>query len=992
MPRVPLTVDYNPAGARRLRDDFKAAEQSAKKFGIGAEEGLGAASRAARQLREEMEAIEEQRALDKQRRSSKAYVQALKEANAEARKLERATMTTGERAAAFLEGAENIQGFVDLLTTAKDAVVALWEVMKEGRALADLNTTLDRFGNAANAAAVRGQTGNVLSQRQAAQISLRGASRGLSSREVTDLAALAKAAASKRVLTEGGDIAEVTNEIARTLQDEFKTGKIGAAFAELGVSQQQYEQALRREARARGVLPEAVDTLTKREILLTQARKDGARTAAVYRTSMADAGASLEAFLKTFRDKVGEALSGADDGGVGAARGRLSRAQDKFRAADAQLRSGRGNAYAAAQRARDARAEITSAESDLRAAEVARSGALQEQLAKRLVDLAAQRQQIDGTGLEKSRAMSRLLEQHAKAHARIKRLQESGTYSAAEAATQHSEMSGTLSQQLQKHHDLTKAQADQIALQIKADDLAKLSAELKANSLDIERQALKSRVDFLDLELKTNDALTKGQRVAMARELAEKRSRSALAARATDYANLVTLEKDSRAQLIRRLSVEQAVTAENLKYTNLMTQQEEKQLRLKKGLIDLRLEAAKLAGTESEQMDIVLKGVARRAFGSKKKAAPKRGDSGLGDRRRALSERAEVSGLDDYSRRLIEIERQYKTDLKTAGRIKKLADAAAKIRADTLAALERGRAERLGSALAAVASKVVARDVERAEAEAEERKRKAEERAALLDSLVDRTPVEQLENERDKLLEKYKNDKEVELAVTKHYNERIAEAKREARNAELEIDRSFYAALQSETEQFASGFEMRAGSIQESIGDLGTVALGMLETIKEAEKHDNNSAKAVSAVLAGGDKILGAVIKNQRAIAVWKAAMAAANAAMAFATPGGMAQGIGYSIAAVKYAAIAAGNPKGGGGGGSGAGRARGAAARATTSQSRANVPLPRQQGPQTIVNVFVDPLTGDKMVGAVNRSSSRNSTLKFDARAVSGTNARTEL
>jgi colicin import membrane protein len=288
------------------RADEEAKRKAAKKAGIPL--GLD--------LIDEIKDISEQAGIDRARLKSRDYVKALRAATKAQDKLNFASKGFVERSKDFVEMGGNLEHFTSLLGTVTGAAELFWETMKAGAERRDVEAALSRLEGAATSAQIRGATGGITSGAAAGRIAARGADVGLTAAQSTQIAGLAKVAAQRKFITEGGDLKELTVQFSKQLQDELRAGKLGAAFEAVGVGAERFEASLREEAKIRGVGVENLSVYAREQILLNQAQEDGARTAVLFRTTFSDGMASTEAALANFRDSIGATISELAQGGA----------------------------------------------------------------------------------------------------------------------------------------------------------------------------------------------------------------------------------------------------------------------------------------------------------------------------------------------------------------------------------------------------------------------------------------------------------------------------------------------------------------------------------------------------------------------------------------------------------------------------------------------------------------------------------------------------
>lgn len=170
----------------------------------------------------------------------------------------------------------------------------------------------ERLGEVASTAEILAGAGGTLTKRQAGSASLRAAELGVSA-QGRKLAQFASGLGGRSVLLgESEDIGQATVTALQQLQEEFAKGELGQAFQDLGTSQARFNDAVRRAAAERGVLPEALDLQTRQQLLLAQATNDSTLALSLYGAEQVKGAAQLKSFVFEARDAIFGALAEGD--------------------------------------------------------------------------------------------------------------------------------------------------------------------------------------------------------------------------------------------------------------------------------------------------------------------------------------------------------------------------------------------------------------------------------------------------------------------------------------------------------------------------------------------------------------------------------------------------------------------------------------------------------------------------------------------------------
>lgn len=196
-----------------------------------------ATSQAFKEVRKEIAQLNADAAMDRYRLSSREYTRAAREAAQATRRLERASMTLGERFTESLETFENVEGVLGIVEMAVGAVVAAFEAAQLSAQFTDISASASAaavnvealaqsaagLGNVSTAQAVRAveMTNNGALMRALRQ-GTTGRATGISTGLMDEVAAAATRT--------GADPAQ----LIAGLQGDLGSGKAGAGFAALG--------------------------------------------------------------------------------------------------------------------------------------------------------------------------------------------------------------------------------------------------------------------------------------------------------------------------------------------------------------------------------------------------------------------------------------------------------------------------------------------------------------------------------------------------------------------------------------------------------------------------------------------------------------------------------------------------------------------------------------------------------------------------------------
>jgi len=210
----------------------------------------------------------------------------------------------------YAELLEKVDSSIQVWFTLGMVLEKAWEVFLSGAISAGIKDANERLGELAKTADILAGTEGLLTQKQAGSASLRAAELGVSS-ATGRLAGFAGGLGGREVmLGESEDIGGATVAALKKLQEEFAKGELGQSFKDLGTSQAEFNNEVRKAAAQRGVLPEALDLQTRQQILLAQATKDSTLTLSLYHSEQIKGAARVKNFFADAKASLGEILGG----------------------------------------------------------------------------------------------------------------------------------------------------------------------------------------------------------------------------------------------------------------------------------------------------------------------------------------------------------------------------------------------------------------------------------------------------------------------------------------------------------------------------------------------------------------------------------------------------------------------------------------------------------------------------------------------------------
>lgn len=242
--------------------------------------------------------------------NSPAILRQMRQQESMRQQIRLSTRTWRDYVSQYAEILEKTDSSIQVWFTLGMVIEKAWTVFLNGSISAAIEDANAKLGDLSRTSEIVAQAGGLLTERQAGSASLRAAELGIS-KDTGKLAGLSQALAGRSVLMgESTDMGQAAQQALQQLQEEFARGELGQSFKDLGVSVSQYDDAVRRAAAQRGVLPEALDLQTRQQILLAQATKDSTTALALYSAEQVRGGVSTKNFLNDVRDSFGQLVSG----------------------------------------------------------------------------------------------------------------------------------------------------------------------------------------------------------------------------------------------------------------------------------------------------------------------------------------------------------------------------------------------------------------------------------------------------------------------------------------------------------------------------------------------------------------------------------------------------------------------------------------------------------------------------------------------------------
>lgn len=240
------------------------------------------------------------------------------------------------------------------------------------------------------------------------------------------------------------------------------------------------------------------------------------------------------------------------------------------------------------------------------------------------------------------------------------------------------------------------------------------------------------------------------------------------------------------------------------------------------------------------------------------------------------------------------------------------------------------------------------------------------------------------------------------LAVKKYFAEQSLSLDLELTEAGIQAE---WAYLSAKTEVYSQLFDLSQSYIEQiwKEGDetqkaVGNVAFGILSLgstldvffskMKEVNFADMSGLQAglktMQIFASSAGQLADKVIKSEKAKAIIKGAIQVAEAAAAFATPGGIMQGIAHSAAASLFFAAAGTSGK--------KAEAKAIEPKRAAALTDRDSQAGRNDRVQQIFQIFVNPITGQSVVGLVNGANQNGQGPQFTSRAIKDPNRVTGL
>lgn len=578
-----------------------------------------AATTDAERLAEEIQQMGEETAFTRLRLSSREYRRELRRLAREQRRVERLQMSWGEQLQSGLEGFENLNGAigaVELLTT---AMVGLYNAVERGGVLRDLAVTMERIEAAggASASSIAKASGGLLTQAQSSHISVRGTLAGQSSVDAQLAAELGKVLGTQLVQTgDAEDIREATNASSRSIQDELATAEVGDALRSLGVDQERYELALRREAQQRGVTVDVLSLATKREILRARAMEAAGLRSRLLSDDLSSSFANFETSAADMVDKLAKLASGgvdSEDEGVSATRRRerIEEEARKIRAREGIQRTQRGGGRAAlgadgAGLSGDAFGDV-----DKRATETVDRQIMQEEALLRSAQTRTKlATELNGLSSSQLDTLGKTLEARTKEERAI-------GFGHASLQT----LTAEDIKRLEEEEKISTTLTDQIRFGLVHADTLTLVGTLRDKAFLKAQQELQSERDKLSVQMESNTQLSVGERLALKRRAAVVEEKLAAAETVGTLDALNKLFEGTLRNKRLQLSTDAEIAAEIEKQGAFQTKAEKKAAGLAAKVAAVKSEAAQLAKNQAEYAQNVTKAALVAALENNEKIA-----------------------------------------------------------------------------------------------------------------------------------------------------------------------------------------------------------------------------------------------------------------------------------------------------------------------------------------------------------------------------------
>lgn len=243
--------------------------------------------------------------------SNPAALQRAKQLHAMEEQLERSTRTWREKVEFVADILEKTDSSLQVWFTIGMVAETAFKVFTEGAIARGIQEATAALGEFNSEVQISANAGGLMTKTQARQASLRGSELGLGRQAQGQLAGYAATLGQRSVaLGDSSDVTEATIESMRSLQQELRDGELGQGFKDLGVSVGQYDQAIRRAAAQKGVLPEALDRQTKQQILLAQATNDHTSALALYGNEALRSSAQIKNTFSEVKAGLGSLIAG----------------------------------------------------------------------------------------------------------------------------------------------------------------------------------------------------------------------------------------------------------------------------------------------------------------------------------------------------------------------------------------------------------------------------------------------------------------------------------------------------------------------------------------------------------------------------------------------------------------------------------------------------------------------------------------------------------
>lgn len=532
------------------------------------------------ELDQELQKLRENQAFNKQLLASKEYRRELKQLAKQQRELDRIQEGSGEKFQRFLEIGENLTGTIDLLTTAKDAAVGLFSVLNKGANLRDLNQSLSNIGISGP------NVGGLLTRGQSQRAGAVGFRLGLSQQQISGSGEIARAA-SLRGQAEGlGTRRELAQQFSVQAQEEIASGQVGQVLELAGLSQKQFEAEILKTEAALGLAVGGLDEFRKRQVLLTLALEESAKTSKIFSDQVSSSFDTLLAKGEGFFERQVEDISTdilqlfsqgyADDSLVGELVDSLSSPSVASTVANSLKKDEleEGQATANAQQVSQGILNEAGSQSALLS-----GGA--DFVENQILALEALREQV------------KLIE---------------------EGKSDEKERSVIISDILDGTRGLSNEQRTRFKNLQSEEAVQSIITKLRSEQLALQKNDLQTAIAKNTKELETNDTLTIQERTALKLSNVDADRLLQIANQVATYKEFFDLSTRDSALRDRTINIEEARVSELEKQVQFLSEAEREQVKNARAAIDLVKSAREITSNIDDQNTALSRGVAEKVF------------------------------------------------------------------------------------------------------------------------------------------------------------------------------------------------------------------------------------------------------------------------------------------------------------------------------------------------------------------------------------------